>query len=145
MLNATHFQRSFRGRSRYFRSPAQGLLFVALITVSATLSCSTPHATLLIIAPPTAAAGTPFTITVTAFYQASQDTVLNSVVQFTSSDAAAVLPGAYKFTTNDAGSHTWTNGVTLMTPGKQTITATMEMETGITGTAQVTVSAPGNP
>lgn len=106
-----------------------------------TLSCGTPHAILQITAPPTATAGTPFTITVTATYQGNPDTAINSFVHFTSSDSAAILPADYLFTKADAGSHTFPNGVTLKTPGNQTITAAVNMATGINGTAQVTVSS----
>jgi hypothetical protein len=111
------------------------------VGVLMTLGCGTPHATLEITAPATVTAGTPFTITVTAIYEGKRDTVINSFVHFTSSDSAAVLPADYRFTAADAGSHTWPNGVTLMTPGSQTITATMYMAAGITGTAPVTVSS----
>lgn len=127
--------RSFRPRM---------LLFITLITALTTPSCGTKHATLVITTPATATAGTPFTITVTAMYAGKQDTVINSIVQFTSSDSAAVLPGYYHFTSVDAGSHTWTNGVTLMTAGTQTINATMLMESGISGTVSITVSPPAS-
>jgi len=108
--------------------------------VLVTVSCATPHATLNITAPSAVAAGTPFTITVTAIYQGQQDTVINSVLLFASSDKAAILPHYYRFTPSDAGFHTFPNGVTLKTPGNQTITATILMATGINGTATVTVS-----
>ena len=105
-----------------------------------TLGCGTPHATLEIAAPPTATAGIPFTITVTAIYEGKRDTVVNDVIHFTSSDSAATLPADYTFLPADAGSHTWPNGVTLRTPGSQTIAASLYMATGINGTATVTVS-----
>ena len=70
-----------------------------------------------------------------------RDTVINSSIHFTSSDSAAVLPAEYYFTATDAGSHTFTNGVTLMTAGSQSITATVVGAPGINGTADVTVSA----
>jgi hypothetical protein len=70
----------------------------------------------------------------------SRDTIINSPIRFTSSDSAAVLPPIYEFTAADAGSHTFTNGVTLMTPGSQSITATAPNATPITGTATVMVS-----
>lgn len=114
--------------------------FTAVITTFTTLGCATTHATLNVLVPATAAAGTPFTITVTVMYQGKQDAVVNSVIQFASSDSAAVLPGYYPFTSADAGSHTWVNGVTLMTPGSQTITASMVKEAGINGTVTVVVS-----
>jgi hypothetical protein len=102
--------------------------------------CGTP-ATLVINAPSRAVAGSPFTITVTAMVGGSRDTIINSPIHFTSSDSAAVLPGDYDFTANDAGSHTFTNGVTLMTAGNQSITATVIGAPGLNGTTNVTVSA----
>jgi hypothetical protein len=105
------------------------------------LSCATTHATLQVTAPTIAAAGTAFTVTVTAVYEGNRDTVINSVVQFSSSDSAASLPGLYRFTPADAGSHSF--GVILRTPGNQTITATMVNEAGINGTVTVMVD-PGS-
>ncbi len=102
--------------------------------------CGT-HAILQITAPPNVAANSPFTITVTAMVGASRDTIINSAIHFTSSDPAAILPGGYSFTASDAGSHTFTNGVTLMTLGKQSITATVSGAPGINGTAEVTVTS----
>ncbi len=71
----------------------------------------------------------------------SRDTIINSPIHFTSSDSSAILPADYYFTANDAGSHTFTNGITLMTAGSQSITATVIGASGINGTANVTVSA----
>jgi hypothetical protein len=42
-------------------------------------------------------------------------------IQFTSTDGAAVLPGAYTFTAGDAGTHTFT-GLVLKTAGNQGVT-----------------------
>ena len=105
-----------------------------------TFGCGT-HATLYITAPTSAIAGSPFTLTVTAKVGASRDTVINSSIRFTSSDSAAILPPIYLFIANDAGSHTFTNGVTLMTAGNQSITVTVIGAPAITATANVTVSA----
>ena len=136
-----HFYAAFPCGSRRSQAVALRLCsFVAVVAGLMTFGCGTTHATLDITAPSTTTAGTPFTITVTAMYGGKRDTIINSIVQFTSSDSAAILPGYYQFTAADAGSHTWPNGVTLMTPGNQTITATMVMETGITATVNVNVS-----
>lgn len=116
--------------------------FTAVIATFTTLGCGTTHATLNLLVPTTAAAGRPFTITATLMYGGKQDAIVNSIIHFASSDPAATLPGDYQFTSAEAGSHTWVDGVTLMTTGNQTITATMVMETGITGTATVVVSPP---
>lgn len=107
-----------------------------------TFGCGTPHAILDIGVPPSAIAGSPFTVTVTAMVGGSRDTVINSSIHFTSSDGAAVLPADYYFTVTDAGSHTFTNGVILMTAGSQSITATEIGVPGLNGTAYITVTAP---
>jgi hypothetical protein len=52
-------------------------------------------------------------------------------VKFTSSDSQATLPGAYTFTTADAGVHTFSG--TLFTVGTQTISATDTVTSTITG------------
>jgi hypothetical protein len=106
----------------------------------AAFGCGTP-ATLHITAPSNATAGSPFTVTVTAMVGRSRDKVINSPIHFTSSDSAAVLPPDYYFTAQDAGSHTFTNGVTLKTAGSQSITATTIGASALNGTATVTVSA----
>jgi len=119
------------------------LRFGALSVVVAgllTFGCGT-YATLHLAAPSNALSGTPFTITVSATIGTSPDKVINSPVRFTSSDSAAILPPIYYFNANDAGSHTFTNGVTLMTVGSQSITATVVGAPGLTATANVTVSA----
>jgi hypothetical protein len=125
-----------------FRPSALCGLLAALMT----LSCGTAgHATLELAAPPNVTAGTPFTITVSVLYQGKPDTVINSPIHFTSTDPGAVLPGNYYFTPSDAGSHTWTNGFILATPGTQTITGYIYddasvTESGINGSASITVS-----
>lgn len=105
-----------------------------------TFGCATTHATLDFMAPPTATAGTPFTVSVTVLYGGKPDTVINSHIHFTSSDPAAILPPDYYFTPADAGSHTWTNGFILMTPGSQTLSGDIYDATGINGRANVIVS-----
>ncbi len=113
----------------------------AAATGTVTFSCGTPHAILDIGVPSSATAGSPFTVTVTAMVGSSRDTVINTEIHFTSSDKAAVLPADYYFTPTDAGSHTFANGVTLMTVGRQSITATEVGVPGLNGTAYITVSA----
>jgi hypothetical protein len=112
----------------------------AAIAISMTFGCATPHAVLNFTAPSTATAGTPFKVTVTVTVGGQPDTIINSYISFTSSDPAAVLPGRYGFTPAEAGSHTWTNGFTLMTPGSQSISATIYEAKGINGSTNVTVS-----
>lgn len=119
-------------------------LYVAL-TSCVTVSCGTPHATLQFTAPANVTAGTPFTITVTVLYKGKVDTVINTPLHFSSSDPAATLPANYYFTPSDAGSHTWTNGFVLVTPGSQTLSGFIYLtssvtESGINGSTKITVS-----
>jgi hypothetical protein len=128
-------------------APLQAMRVVSPFTVAAAivafvlmLSCGTPVVTILTVsAPSTATPGVPITVTVTALADGKPDKMFNMDVHFTSSDSAAILPNDYTFTTTDAGSHTFTNGITLMTPGTQTITATATFAHSITGTATVAV------
>jgi len=112
----------------------------AAIAISVTCGCGTPHANLNFTAPSTATAGSPFTVTVTVTIGEKRDTIVNNFIHFASSDPAAVLPDDYTFTPADAGSHTWTNGFILKTPGNQTVSGSMYDASGINGTANVTVS-----
>lgn len=140
----TQAKSSGKSTSRGFRSVLTELRLLVLSAVMAgfmTSGCGTQHATLYITAPSTAVAGTPFTVTVTAMIANTRDRVINSPILFSSSDSNAVLPPFYGFTPNDAGSHTFTNGVTLMTPGSQSITATIKDASALTATANVTVTA----
>jgi hypothetical protein len=135
----------FPGRSRGSgagKGPSALLLGVstAAIVLSMAFGCGTTHAILEFTAPATVTAGSPFTVTVTATAGGKRDTIINGAIHFTSSDPAAVLPADYGFTHADAGSHTWTNGFILMTPGNQTISASIIDISGINGTVNVTVS-----
>jgi hypothetical protein len=102
--------------------------------------CGSPVANLEITVLSSATVGSPFTVTVTAMVDGRRDTIFNSPIHFSSSDSAAVLPADYAFTAADAGSHTFVNGVTLMTAGSQTIKATDIIAPSITATANVTVT-----
>ena len=112
----------------------------AIVSAFAPFGCGTP-ATFHITAPSNVVAGEPFAVTVTALVGGNRDTVINSAIHFTSSDRAAVLPPDYYFTANDAGSHTFFNGVILKTPGTQSITATTIGAPGLNATANIIVSA----
>jgi len=133
--------RSFRFRSRSINLLRRGIWMLVIAASVTTSGCATPHAILDIAAPSAVTAGTPFTITVTAIYQGQQDTAVNTVVHFTSTDKDAVLPRDYWFVSADRGFHSFPNGVTLKTPGNQTISASLYMATGINGSVVVTVSA----
>jgi len=64
----------------------------------------------------------PATIVVTALDNLGRtDSNYRGSVHFTSTDNIATLPADYQFTTADAGSHTFTNGVVFRTEGPQRI------------------------
>jgi hypothetical protein len=88
-----------------------------------------------------AVAGTPFDVTVTAVDAWDNvATGYTGTVTFTSSDQdpGVVLPPDYTFQASDGGMVTFAGGVTLFTPGQQTLTVT-DQATGITGSAVVTL------
>ena len=136
MLIVKSSRMRLRKVSRAFR------LCVLTAAIGSTIAsgCGTTHATLALSAPSTAVAGIPFTITATVTYKGKPDTVINNHIHFTSSDPAAVLPGDYYFKPTDAGSHTWTNGFTLSTPGNQTISGYIVDAGGINASATIAVS-----
>jgi hypothetical protein len=114
----------------------------ATITGLATVSVNPAAAThVLVTAPSSITAGTAFAVTLTAL-DAFNNTATGylGTVHFTSSDAAATLPANYQFMAADAGVHTFTNGVTLVTSGSRTVTATDTVTGTITGSATVTVN-----
>jgi hypothetical protein len=98
-----------------------------------------------LVAPSTAVAGSAFSLTVTA-KNADSSTVTNyrGTVHFTSSDAQAVLPANYLFTSGDAGAHTFT-GVVLKSPYNQptTITVSDTVTPFISGSANIAVACSG--
>jgi uncharacterized repeat protein (TIGR01451 family) len=103
------------------------------------ISAPAPPAThFAVVASATATAGTAFNFTVTALDALNNTaTGYNGTVQFTSSDATAVLP-ANSTLTNGTG----TLAATLKTTGPQTITATDTVTASIAGsTGAITVSA----
>jgi hypothetical protein len=61
----------------------------------------------------------------------------------TDPDPNVVLPADYSFTPADQGTHTFSGGVTLITPGDQTITATDTSDATVPGSATVTVTGGG--
>jgi hypothetical protein len=95
-----------------------------------------------ITAPSSTPAGSPLSITVTA-QDAGNATVAGytGTVHFAKTDSAAgsVLPADYTFTASDNGVHVFTNSVTLVTAGVQTITAT-DASAAASGHADVTVT-----
>jgi hypothetical protein len=104
-----------------------------------------PAASLLLVAPGSASAGTPFAVTVEAFDQFHNiATGYLGTVHFTSSDAKGVLPPDYAFVAADAGVHTFFNAaqgyVALETAGSQTLTVTDTVTSSLTSTATITVN-----
>lgn len=112
----------------------------ALFAISMTSGCASSRAVLNFVTPTAATVGTPFTVTVNVTVNGQPDRIFDSFIIFTSSDPAAVLPGQYVFSPADGGSHTWTNGFTLNTPGNQTISGAVYDAQGIKGKASVIVS-----
>jgi hypothetical protein len=126
------------------RSPRPRLVMGLLrltITVCAlsNIACGNPHALLQLAAPSSVTASSRFTVTVTAIVNGNRDTIINSRIQFTSSDPAADLPTDYFFTAADAGSHTFTNGFALLTSGNHTISAKIFDANGINGSVTIAV------
>jgi hypothetical protein len=102
----------------------------------------------LITAAPTAISGTPFDITLAAVdHYGNVDTSYAGTVTFTSTDTdlRVVLPPDYTFQSGDSGTHTFTAGVILVTPGGQSLIATDTANGTINGSAVITVSAPPAP
>jgi hypothetical protein len=97
-----------------------------------------------ITAASSAVSGTPFDLTVTALdLYGNIDTNYQGTVTFstTDPDSGVVLPADYTFTTGvggDNGVHTFSGGVTLVTVGDQTLTAS-DTVNGIAGSATITV------
>jgi hypothetical protein len=103
-----------------------------------------PAVAFQVIAPDSAASGTPFDVTVGAVDPyGNTDANYTGTIQFTTSDpdGGIRLPKDYTFQAGDAGMVTFPRGVTLITLGDQTITVTDN--SGFTGNATVTV-VPGD-
>ncbi len=102
-----------------------------------------PIATRLVVtAPATATAGTPFAVTVRATDNSNNTAIgYRGTVTFSSNDSNGSYPSNYTFTATDAGVHTFTvpPGVTLRTAGARTLTV-RDTVSGINGTANVTVN-----
>ena len=103
--------------------------------VTLTVQSSAPATHLAVTAPASATAGMPFSVTVMALDASNnQLTGYAGTVRFASTDSQAALPSTYTFTAADHGTHVFI-GVTLNTPGNQTITATDTTNVAITGTS----------
>jgi plastocyanin len=100
-------------------------------------------AQLIVSAPSSVSAGSPFDVTVMAVD--SNGTIVpgyTGTVSFSSTDTSpAALPANYTFTSNDQGTHTFSAGVTFNTLGTQTLTVQDTTNTSISGSATITVGA----
>lgn len=107
------------------------------VTASAGVTVTPGPAThFTVSAPANTTAGAAFSATVTARDQFNNTaTGYTGTVHFTSSDGTATLPANYTFTAGDNGVHTFTNGVTFVTAGNQTLTATDTVTGTINGTS----------
>jgi hypothetical protein len=117
---------------------ASGITGSAFVTVQAA-----PAVAFQIIAPSSAVSGTPFDVTVIAVDSyGNTDTNYGGTVTWTTSDQdpGVVLPPDRQFQPSDMGQVTFPGGVTLITLGDQTLTAT-DTVSGINGSATVTVTS----
>jgi hypothetical protein len=101
--------------------------------------------TLAVSASGSASAGGAFSVTVTARdAYGNTATGYTGTIHFTKSDSGSgsAVPANFTFAPADQGVHTFTNGVTLVTTGSQTLTATDTVTGTITGTSStINVSA----
>src|SRR5206468_12039317 len=112
-------------------------------SASITVTAAQAATHLDVTAPATTTAGVPFSLSFPT--RRSSDltvTGYTGTVRFTTSDkgSGVVLPADYTFTVADAGVHTFTNGVTLVTAGGQTVTVTDTANGTLTGQVGVTVT-----
>ncbi len=104
----------------------------------------TSNATHLVVGgtPATTPAGGKATLTVTALDPFNEISyAYTGTVHFSTTDTgfSVLLPADYTFVPRDHGVHVFTGGLTLITPGSQTVTATDTVGSSITGNAVVTV------
>jgi hypothetical protein len=125
----------------------QEVLITGLATPSGlALDLGTPGTAVFyaMTAPASVSSGTSFDLTITAADPyGNVDVNYPGTVTFSTSDTdpGIVLPPDYTFTQGDAGIHAFPAGMTLITPGDQTITAT-DTASGISRTVTVTVVVP---
>jgi autotransporter-associated beta strand protein len=93
-----------------------------------------------VIGPEAYTVGVPMTFTVTAYDSANHvASTYSGTVHLKCSDGSAGLPGDYTFTAADQGVHTFT--VIWTTPGSQTLSATDNTASNITGSLAILVNA----
>ena len=118
---------------------------VSGVTGSASLTVNSGVASQLVVSSGASqVAGTPFTVTVTAVdAYGNTATGYTGTVHFSSSDSEVgfSLPSNYEFQSGDLGTHTFFDGVILITIGTQSVTATDTVTSSITGSQTgITVS-----
>lgn len=105
----------------------------------------------LVTAPALAVSGMPFPLSLAALDPyGNLDGNYHGSIHVSTSDTAAgtMLPADYTLTVGEGGDdgvHTFSGGVTLITPGNQTLTVTDTANSTITGRATVTVTSPAAP
>jgi hypothetical protein len=113
------------------------------IAGNATIAVQAGAATHLVItAPQSTVAGSSLDVTVAALdLYGNADANYAGTVAFASTDSASgsVLPADYTFTSADKGTHTFSGGVTLLSAGSRTITATDKSNGSFTATANLQV------
>jgi Domain of unknown function (DUF5050) len=118
---------------------------IRVVNISLDLGAPGTAVYFALAAPANVPPGTPFDVTITALDPYGNTAVhYEGTVTFSTSDTdpGIVLPADYTFTAADAGVHTFSGGVTLGTPGDQTVTVT-DTTSGITRAVTVTVVPPG--
>jgi hypothetical protein len=99
----------------------------------------------VLTAPATVTAGTPFDVTVRVVDIFGQTALgYTGTVTFSTTDPnpAVVLPAAYTFTAGDQGTHTFSGGFTLLTPGAWALTAA-DLTGGFSASVSITVTGGG--
>ena len=137
---------TFSGGVTFFTAGAQTLTVQDMantsFTGSATIAVAAAAANhFLITASSVAVVSTPFDVTLTALDPyGNMDLNYSGTATWISSDTdpGVVLPADYTFQTTDIGTHTFLSGVTLITVGDQTLSAS-DTVSGIAGSATVTV------
>jgi hypothetical protein len=148
-MSADQGRHTFTGDVTFFTEGAQRLMVQDIanssITASATVAVgAAPASQLLITAPASVVSGVPFDVALAALDPyANVDMNYAGTVTWTSSDTdpGVILPADYTFKVTDKGNFAFPGGVTLITPGDQTITAT-DSASGISRTVTVTVAPP---
>jgi hypothetical protein len=98
-------------------------------------------ASFVLSAPASVSSGAPFDVSVAVYDSFGQLAVgYRGTIHFSSTDGDpnVVLPPDYTFGVSDGGAVTFSGGVTLFTPGSQTLTAT-DLSGGISGSIIVTL------